>query len=134
MNIRGCNPRIGVNYHAALKGSNKTEGRCTLLFNPFRVAAYLSPPTGFTRGCSRPILSELSAQCCNVISKTVNWQLATSNSELCMRMGRLVHFPQPFRAHMRVYLCRGQIRVPEKFLYDPQIGSCIEHMSRETVS
>ena len=29
MNSRGWNPRIGVSYHAALKGPNKTEDRCT---------------------------------------------------------------------------------------------------------
>ena len=33
MNSRGWHPRIGVNYHAALKGPNKTEGRGTLLLN-----------------------------------------------------------------------------------------------------
>ncbi len=44
-----------------------------------------------------------------------------------------MHSFKPLLVDMRVNLRRGNVRVPEHFLYDPQIGSVPEQMRRKTV-
>jgi hypothetical protein len=37
----------------------------------------------------------------------------------------------PLASHMRIYLCRGNIRMPEQHLYHPQICAVVEQMGSE---
>ena len=47
---------------------------------------------------------------------------------------RLVVNPfQAFGRHVRVHLRRREMRVPEEFLYTPQIGAGVQEMRGETV-
>ena len=44
-----------------------------------------------------------------------------------------MHSFEPLLVDMRVNLRRGNVRVPEHFLYDPQIGAVSEQMRGKTV-
>lgn len=44
-----------------------------------------------------------------------------------------MHGLQSLLIYMRVDLCRRDIRMPEQFLDDPQIGAVAEKMRRETM-
>jgi hypothetical protein len=44
-----------------------------------------------------------------------------------------VHGLQPLLVHVRVNLRRRNVRVPEHFLDDPEIGAVAQQMRRETV-
>ena len=49
-------------------------------------------------------------------------------------MGPAVDVPDPFAGQMRVQLRRGDTRMPEQFLNDPQVGPTLEQMGRERVA
>ena len=49
------------------------------------------------------------------------------------RVGLAVDVPDPFAGHVRVQLGRGDTRMSEQLLDDPQVGAALEQVRRERV-